>query len=449
MKNKYSYIKIGILVVSISSISIFSIADAAQQQGEDTDIEDSSNFGKIKSDLDRSDTQSGLSNNRVTVAKNVKKYDEGERGYSTDYTQVESETLEASSPTVRRFHEVLDELLAEFGYDIKMGQLKGLKNISIRKVEVSDTLPRSYTSYVELLAAERIREHSKVRIISCIPCKTKKSKLIEGKLYITSPLTNMSEMLRAADQLGIENFMDVVLVYHTTHMVLAFQIFNTSTKEMVWARTYNSETIKSRFQKMAVDYSQIEKSRPGEEYVADFRYVVGVGGAAVPNVAGNAGDSSMLALHLRGSERFNNRKTEFGLQLSYFHSTKSLLNDYPVDKATNPSTEEIETETVTEEDSPKPFTSALAIYAIYCHNFLGQLESYNQTRTGINIGIGGLFATGYLAGTARLGGDIYFGRSFLVSLGGIYIVPSRILVNNDYVKTKGGSGGEIIFAYNF
>ncbi|NRA44938.1 MAG: hypothetical protein HRU09_08290 [Oligoflexales bacterium] len=44
--------------------------------------------------------------------------------------------LVASSKTVRRFHEVLDELLAEFGYDVKTGQIKGLKNLAIRKVDV-------------------------------------------------------------------------------------------------------------------------------------------------------------------------------------------------------------------------------------------------------------------------------------------------------------------------
>ena len=41
-----------------------------------------------------------------------------------------AESLRIShSRSVRRFHEVLDELLAEFAYDIKMGQINGLKNI--------------------------------------------------------------------------------------------------------------------------------------------------------------------------------------------------------------------------------------------------------------------------------------------------------------------------------
>src|SRR5262245_10886408 len=80
---------------------------------------------------------------------------------------------EANPKQVRLFHEVLEELLNEFGYDVKSGQISGLKNLSIRKVSVSESLPRTYENYVELLIAERVRENSKVRMISCLPCKTK------------------------------------------------------------------------------------------------------------------------------------------------------------------------------------------------------------------------------------------------------------------------------------
>lgn len=362
-------------------------------------------------------------------------------------SQKDDEPEESGGNYVRRFHEVLDALLAEFGYDVKMGQLKGLKNLAIRKIVVSNTLPRSYTSYVELLVAERIRENSRVRLISCVPCKTKTSRLANGKLYITSPMTNLGELTRAAEQLGIDNFMDVVLVYHTTHMVLALNIFNTSTKELVWARTYNSETIKSRYQRLAVDYSQIKKSRPGEDYVPSFRYMVGLGGTAVPNVAGTARESSMLALYFRGTEKFNNRKNEFGLLFGYYQTTSSIIKNYPTEKATNPTTTQTSTETQTTEDTPKPFSSALSLYAIFSHNFLGKLESYNAIRQGVNLGLGVFLATGYLAATGRLGYDLFFGKSFTVSFGGIYIAPSEILVNNEFIKTKGGSGGDVVFSY--
>src|SRR3989338_3553303 len=69
------------------------------------------------------------------------------------------ETLDIPTTTgpLRRFHEVLDELLIEFGYDLKMGQVNGIKNLAIRKTEVNEVLPNSYRKYVRMLINERIQ----------------------------------------------------------------------------------------------------------------------------------------------------------------------------------------------------------------------------------------------------------------------------------------------------
>ncbi len=352
---------------------------------------------------------------------------------------------EASSKSVRRFHEVLDELLAEFGYDVKLGQLKGLKNLAIRKTEVSDALPTTYRKYTEMLVGERIRENSTVRLISCIPCSTKTSKLVEGKLLITSPATNPAMLKSAADQLGIENFMDIVLVYHTTHMVLAFEIFNVATNELVWTRTYNSETIKSRYQKLAIDYRQVAKSRPGEDYSPEYRLMTGIGGAGIPNISGDTSDSTMINLQVRATEKFDNRRSEFGLMLSIFKSLKSVTKAYP----TTGSEPELET---TENEGPltaKPFETAFSLYGMYSHNFIGPVESYNEIRQGMHLGLGILLSTGYLAPNLDLGWDIFFGRRFATSFSALYIAPSQILVGSQTVKTKGGAGGSIILSINY
>ncbi|MEZ4743704.1 MAG: hypothetical protein R3B45_14885 [Bdellovibrionota bacterium] len=361
---------------------------------------------------------------------------------------VEAERLRnASSRTVRQFHEVLDELLAEFGYDIKLGQLKGLKNLAIRKVDVSSALPRTYSKYTKLLVSERIRENSTIRLINCTPCTTKTSKLIEGKLVITSPSTNAAMLKSVANQLGIENFMDIVLVYHTTHMVLAFQIFNAETNESLWDRTYNSETIKSRYQKLAIDYSQVAKSRPGEEYVPEYRLLVGLGGSGIPNVGGDNSDSSMLNLQFRATERFDSRRSEFGMMFTIHKSLNSLMSKYPTLGGDNQ-----ESTSSTEEDGPlrpKPFETALGIYGIYAHNFLGSVESYNEVRQGIHFGLGGIISSGYLAGSAAIGWDIFFGRRFVTSFTGLYLAPSKVLVGSETVETKGGAGGSVTVSFNY
>jgi hypothetical protein len=357
---------------------------------------------------------------------------------------------EASAKQVRQFHDVLNDLLSEFAYDVKQGQIKGLKNLSIRHVSVSQAIPKTYESYVEMLVAERIRENSQVRLLSCVPCKSRTSQLVDGRLVISSPVTNMARLESAAQQLGIENWMDVVLVYHTTHMVLAFNVFESTTKELLWARTYNSETIRSRYQKLAIDFSQIAKSKGTEEYVPEYRIMAGLGGGALPNVGGTEKDAAMLAFHVRATEKFNNRKSEFGLILGLYNSLSALLTEYPSEKP------EGTTEQAADEDTevvvsavPKPFSNALTLWGIYSHQFVGAVESYNDIRHGLHGGVGFLFATGYLAPSLRFGWDMYFGRRFAASIGGIYLASSTVVVDGVTQTTNGGAGVDVLLSFNF
>jgi hypothetical protein len=359
--------------------------------------------------------------------------------------QSESDADTASSGDVRQFHEVLNDLLSEFAYDVKEGQINGLKNLSIRRVDISDTLPRTYEQYVELLVTERIRENSKIKIINCIQCKSKSSTMIEGKLMISSPLTNLQKMDEAANQLGIENYMDVVLVYHTTHMVLAFNVFNTQTKEMTWARTFNSETLRSRYQRMAVDRNQIEKSRASDVYVPDYKFLVGLSGSQLPNVAGTARDKSFIGLHLRAVEKFDNRRTDFGLLTSIWANTSKFLKSYPSEGTASTDT----TTTYTGTARALPYKYVLGLHAVAARNFIGDVEMYDRIRHGVHFGIGAIISTGYLAPSARLGWDMYFGRRFVVTLGTQYITSSVVLVGSSYTKVKGGGGGDFILSYNF
>ncbi|MCX6129332.1 MAG: hypothetical protein NTX25_09760 [Proteobacteria bacterium] len=353
---------------------------------------------------------------------------------------------EASPKQIRLFHEVLNDLLTEFAYDVKGGQINGLKNISIRKISVSESLPRSYESYVELLIAERIRENSKIRLITCLPCKTKNTRIIDDRILITSPTTNADDMNRAATQLGIENFMDVVLVYHTTHMVLATQIFDTASKETVWTRTYNSETVKTRFQSLAIDAKQVEQIRGEEEYKPEFRYMIGFGAGSIPNVKKPTRETSVLGLHIRGTEKFDNRRSEFGLLLNLNIATSSFLSAYPTEgTATSPAATETESTTTRE---AKPFTSSVGLFAIFAHNFLGSIESYNELRFGLNAGLGLHLAPGYLAPGLRLGADTYLGRRFSVGFSLILVGTANILLDSKFVKIPGGTGADLAISYN-
>lgn len=370
------------------------------------------------------------------------------RGASYDGPQMMNANPEsyqtASNREVRQFHDVLNDLLSEFSYDVKQGQVNGLKNISIRRIDISDTLPKTYEQYVELLVTERIRENSKVKLLNCVPCKSKTSTMVEGKLMITSPLTNLQRMDEAAGQLGIENFMDVVLVYHTTHMVLAFNVFNTQSKELTWARTYNSETLRSNYQRMAVDYNQIEKSRVSDEYLPDYKVLLGMGGSQLPNVAGTARDKAFLGLHLRTVEKFDNRRLDFGLSASLWTNTADLLKAYPSEGAVSSSQT-----SYSGSSRPLPYKYLLGVHAILARNFVGNIEIYDKIRHGAHVGIGGVISKGYLAPSLKLGWDIYLGRRFVGTFSGHYITKSTILVGSDFQTSRGGGGGDFALSYNF
>jgi hypothetical protein len=339
---------------------------------------------------------------------------------------------------------VLNDLLSEFTYDVKQGQVNGLKNLSIRRVDISDTLPRTYEQYVELLVSERIRENSKVKLLNCVPCKSKSSTMVEGKLMITSPLTNLQRMDEAANQLGIENFMDVVLVYHTTHMVIAFNVFNTQSKELTWARTYNSETLRSNYQRMAVDFNQVDKSRNSDVYVPEYKIMLGVGGSQLPNVAGNDRDKSFLGVHIRALEKFDNRRLDFGLSTSIWTNTSNFLNAYPSEGTSTSSTS-----TYTGKSRPLPYKYLLGIHGLVARNFVGSVEIYDKVRHGVHLGVGGVISKGYLAPSTRAGWDIYLGRRFVATIDVHYITQSSILVGSDFQSSRAGGGGDLALSYNF
>jgi hypothetical protein len=251
-------------------------------------------------------------------------------------------------------------------------------------------------------------------------------------------------MDEAAAQLGIENFMDVILVYHTTHMVLAFSVFNTTSKEEVWSRTYNSETIRSRYQRLAIDMNQVEKSRDSDQYVPDYKFLLGIGGSQLPNVAGEARDKSFIAAHIRSVEKFNNRKFDFGLLSSMWINTSTFLKAYPSEGDSTTTTEE----EYSGEPRPLPYKYVLGVHALAARNFLEDIESYDRIRYGVHVGIGGIISTGYLAPSIRMGFDTYFGRRWVVTLQGQYVLQSTILVGSEFQKAKSGIGGDLALSFN-
>ena len=84
-----------------------------------------------------------------------------------------------------------------------------------------------------------------------------------------------------------------------------------------------------------------------------------------------------MALHFRGTEKFNNRYNEFGLLTTANLSITSIMAGDNV--RTNPET------------GVEKLKYSIGLFALYAHNFLKPIEFYDRIRWGINIGLGGVF----------------------------------------------------------
>ena len=138
--------------------------------------------------------------------------------------QAEKKSSDGEKKEVRNFYEVLQDLVSDFEYDLKNGEVEGLKNIAIRNIATSENIPPSFRSHLELVLTERILKTTKSRILQCLPCRSKRTTLDGDQVMITSAETNPVELSRIAKLAGIEHFMDVAFSYQPSGMVLSMYI---------------------------------------------------------------------------------------------------------------------------------------------------------------------------------------------------------------------------------
>lgn len=351
---------------------------------------------------------------------------------------------------VRKFNDVLADLLNEFSYDLKTNQLQGVKNVSIRRVAVSDTIPKSYESYVESLAAERFRKHSSIRVLQCTNCRVKRTIVERGRLTVTTPINNPRELDLIAAQMGIETWVDVALLYQETSMVLAFNVFDAKTKELLWTKVYNSENLYRK----TVGGEDAARARIGPDAQAETkeeerksRYVTALtaGYFLIPNVKK---PSNMLGATLRIAERFNVERSEIGGSVSVVMDPGLFVKDYGgVD---GDPAQSGEVTVAGKKETIKPFTIGIAVFGSYVHNFITVPEDFDTMRTGVSLGLGGMFASGYITFTGRGGFVMRFGRHFIFDVGAMYSAPTTLKIKGAYeYKTKGGPGADVTFGLHF
>ncbi|MCC7441350.1 MAG: hypothetical protein IT285_06945 [Bdellovibrionales bacterium] len=295
---------------------------------------------------------------------------------------------------VRNFYQVLDDVVSDFEYDLKNGEVEGLKNLSIRNVATSENIPPSFKSHLELLVTERILNNTKSKIIQCLPCKSKQARLNNDYVVITTPTSNPQELSRLASQSGISNFMDVAFAYQPTGLMLSMFITDSETGAVVWSKSYNSETSRAAAFRRGVDYSQVEDARKSVDYVPTILYRPTIYYFFERDVEEY---SSTLGIGFRMMERYDNRKKEVGFELNYLLDANQLVGN------------------TTDADNKLYASFNLTLLFVHAWNLIGELENFNQVRHSIFAGIGGTYASGFLGGLVRAGYEWRLGKHWAVN----------------------------------
>lgn len=330
----------------------------------------------------------------------------------------------------RNFYEVLEDVMSDFEYDLKNGEVVGLKDMAIRNVAVSENIPPSFRNHLELLITERILKTTRTRVIQCLPCKARKTTLNGDQVVITSAETNPTELSRIAKLSNIAHFLDLAFSYQPAGIVVSMYISEPESGSIIWSRSYNSETSRASAFRRGVDYSQTDDARKQTEYVPMLQFRLNLGYMFVANVGGYTGN---LAFGGRLVERYDNRKKEVGIDFAYMVNAASIINSTDI-----PTT-----------SLYRGFTLNLALLFVHTWNFIGEEENYNRIRGAVTAGIGGIYAGGYLSGLVRGAFEWRLAKHWSVNFNLGFLPPAAAYFNNTLSGTVVGIDAGLGVSYIF
>ena len=332
----------------------------------------------------------------------------------------------------RSFYQVLDEVLADFEFDLKAGQIMGLKDLSIRNIITSENVPPSFKSHLELLLTERILKSSKTRLVQCLACRSKKATVSGENMVITSTENNVPETQRIAKMSGISNFMDIAYAYQANGMILSLQISDVESGSTLWSRTYNSQTSRATAQRRGVDYQEIEDSKSKMEYQPTVLYKPTIYTIMTPK-AGGSGYATALGLGFRMTERYDNRTKEVGFEMNYYYDIASLTG---VSQA---------------QTDPKNLYNGPNLTLLFVHGWsvYGDEENYNKARGLVYGGIGGTYASGFLGGLIRGGYEWRLAKHWAVTTFLGYRPKGTLVISGTNTAPLSGVEGGLGVGFNF
>lgn len=356
-----------------------------------------------------------------TSLTNVYAQDESQSP-STKYSDIAP--ADDKDKKTRNFYVVLEDLLADFEFDLKNNNVQGLQSLSIRNIGMSENIPSSFKQHLELLISERILGSTKHKLTQCVPCRSRTARLEGNSIKITSPEQSPEELARLAERYAIKHFMDISFSYQTHSMILSLHITKANDQTLIWTRSYNSETSRASAFRRGIDYTQIEQARNTKKFEPTVQYRPTVYYFMERDVSGTNG---VLGFGLRIMERYENRTKEVGFELNYLTNTTSLIGGSDTDT----------------------IYSGFNLTALFMHswNLFGEVENYNRIRGNIFGGIGGTYASGYLGGLVRAGYEWRLGKFWSISINLGYRPPSTRFVDGAGTSISGPEFGVGIGAF--
>lgn len=341
----------------------------------------------------------------------------------------------------RTFNEVLKELIEDFSFDLKTAKIPQDGTISIRKVFINDPIPSPYKRYISVQVDRSLNKYSRFRVIECPTCHVKKSVVKDNVITTTVASNNLYELNRLAQSLGIEAWLDVGVIYSQTEMILSLNAYDTSTKQLLWAKAYNSKNIVKKMNDREIFHELISEDKSPSHLVA----ALSLGYFFVPNVTRSV---HTLYAGLRLGEKFNYNRSEIGATFLGFVRDAKLTGRYPAgdDVSFVPNVKK----TDSDYEQIKPFDFGFTILGNYYHYFMSVPENVEMARYGMHVDCGAVVSKGYISLIAGGGLIVKFGENWFLEGGAYYSAPTNIHIDSDLkYRTQGGFSGNVGFGYFF
>ena len=337
---------------------------------------------------------------------------------------------EAIPTGTRNFYQVLDDVLSDFEYDLKTGQVVGLKDLSIRNIATSENVPPSFKNHLELLLTERILKTNKTRIVHCPACRSKKATLDGESMVIASSDSNVPEMQRMAKMNGILNFMDIAFAYQPSGMILSLQISDVESGTTLWSKSYNSQLTRASAQRKGIEVKS-EDDKLKNEYQTTMQYRPTLSAVLTPKAG--SGSATVLAFGLRSTELYDNHTKEVGVEINYYIDT-STLSSQPVSKT-----------------ATRNIYSEFNLTMLFVHgwNVYGNEDDINKVRGMIFAGAGGTYASGFLGALFRVGYEWRLAKHWSVTGFAGYRPSSNVVIAPATTIALGGMEGGLGVGFIF